>query len=117
MSFASQPITGFNELFPGVSLISNKGTPSDPARRAAWATASPMPSKLAKHTLAVSYMPLPHPLQRAPSESMSLHNQWVNIAALFEAVRGRSSSSGYPAAMIEELERTLVRLYLQGFVP
>jgi hypothetical protein len=92
-----------------------------------------MPSKVAKHTLAVSYMygdlslslstlliivnrPL-LPLLGAPSESMSLQHRWVNIAALFEAVRGRSSSLGYPAVIVEELERILIQLYLQGLVP
>ncbi|KAF7349813.1 hypothetical protein MVEN_01281500 [Mycena venus] len=110
MSFASRPITGLNELFP-VSPIANTGTPINPARRAAWATVSPMPSEIEKHALAVSYMPLPHSVQCAHSESMSLQHRWANIATLFEVVRGRSSSFGYPAVIVEELEGILIQLY------
>ncbi|KAF7334133.1 hypothetical protein MVEN_02319200 [Mycena venus] len=116
MSFASRPITGLNDLFP-VSPVANRGTPINPARRAAWATVSPMPAEVAKHTLAVSYMSLPHSVQRTHSESMSLQHRWVNIAALFEAVRRRSSSFGYPAVIVEELEGILIQLYSQAFVP
>ncbi|KAJ7875758.1 hypothetical protein B0H14DRAFT_2715350 [Mycena olivaceomarginata] len=75
MTFTSQPIHGLNEMFP-VSPITNRGTPIDPARRAAWATVSPMPSKVAKPNLAGNHITVPHLLQRAPSESMSLQHQY-----------------------------------------